>query len=153
MANTYTQLYVQIVFAVQGRENLIKESFRDILEKYICGIITNNKSKPLAIYCNPDHTHVLIGLHPTISVATITGDIKASSAKWINLQHKVAGKFSWQDGYGAFTYSKSQINDVATYILNQPEHHKKRTFKDEYLSMLQKAEIDFDEAYLFDWLE
>lgn len=107
----------------------------------------------MAIYSNPDHTHVLIGLHPIISVATITGYIKASSSKWINLQHKVAGKFSWQDGYGAFTYSKSQINDVATYILNQSEHHKKRTFKDEYLSMLQKAEIDFDEAYLFDWLE
>jgi len=153
MANTYTQLIVQIVFAVQSRENLIRESFRDNLEKYICGIVNNNKSKPLAIYCNPDHTHILVGIHPTLSVATLTGDIKSSSSKWINQQHIIPGKFNWQDGYGAFTYSKSQINDVASYILNQPEHHKKRTFKEEYLSMLQKAEIDYDDAYLFDWLE
>jgi len=153
MANTYTQLIVQIVFAVQSRENLIRESFRDNLEKYICGIVSNNKSKPLAIYCNPNHTHILVGIHPTLSVATLTGDIKSSSSKWINQQHIIPGKFNWQDGYGAFTYSKSQINDVASYILNQPEHHKKRTFKEEYLSMLQKAEIDYDDAYLFDWLE
>jgi REP element-mobilizing transposase RayT len=84
MANTYTQMYVQIIFTLHGRENLIKEKFRDELEKYMCGIITNNRSKPLAIYCNPDHTHILIGLHPTVSVSTLTGDIKASSSKWIN---------------------------------------------------------------------
>jgi REP element-mobilizing transposase RayT len=94
MANTYTQIYIQIVFAVQGRANLIKENFRDELEKYMCGIIKNNNSKPLAIYCNPDHVHVLIGLHPSISISTIAGDIKASSSKWINQQKYVAGKFS-----------------------------------------------------------
>lgn len=152
MANTYTQIYVQIVFAVQGRDNLIKEGFRDELEKYLSGIITHNKSKLLAIYCNPDHTHVLIGLHPTISVATIAGDIKASSSKWINQNKFVLGKFNWQDGYGGFTYSKSQIDEVAKYILNQPDHHKKRTFREEYLSILQKWEINYDEAYLFDWI-
>ncbi len=152
MANTYTQIYVQIIFAVQGRENLIHENLRDELEKYICGIITNNKSKPLAIYSNPDHTHILIGLHPTISVATMAGDIKASSSKWINEKKVILGKFNWQDGYGAFTYSKSQINDVAKYILNQPEHHKRTTFREEYLSTLQKLEIDFNEVYLFDWI-
>lgn len=146
-------MYVQIVFAVQRRENLIKEKFRDELEKYMCGIITNNKSKPLAIYCNPDHTHILIGLHPTISVATIAGDVKGSSSKWINKNRLVLGKFNWQDGYGAFTYSKSQIDDVAKYILNQPEHHKKRTFKEEYLLILQKSQVNYDERYLFDWLE
>jgi len=153
MANTYTQMYLQIIFAVQGRENVIKEKFRDELEKYMCGIITNNKSKPLAIYCNPDHTHILIGLHPTISVSTLTGDVKAGSSKWINERRLVSGKFNWQDGYGAFTYSKSQIDDVTKYILNQPEHHKKKTFKEEYLSILKKLEIKYDETYLFEWIE
>lgn len=153
MANTYTQLYVQIIFAVQRRENLITQKFRNELEKYICGIIKNNKSKPLSIYCNPDHSHVLIGLHPSVSIATITGDMKASSSKWINKNKLVRGKFNWQDGYGAFTYSKSQIDDVAKYIHNQPEHHKKRTFREEYLSILKKLEIDYDDQYLFDWIE
>ena len=146
-------MYLQIIFAVQGRENVIKEKFRDELEKYMCGIITNNKSKPLAIYCNPDHTHILIGLHPTISVSTLTGDVKAGSSKWINERRLVSGKFNWQDGYGAFTYSKSQIDDVTKYILNQPEHHKKKTFKEEYLSILKKLEIKYDETYLFEWIE
>jgi len=153
MANTYTQIYVQIVFAVQGRANLIKENFRDELEKYMCGIIRNNNSKPLAIYCNPDHTHILVGIHPSISVATITGDVKSSSSNWINKQKYVNGKFSWQDGYGGFTYSKSQIDDVAKYILAQPEHHRKKTFREEYLSILQKLDIDYDETYLFDWID
>lgn len=153
MANTYTCLYSQIVFTVQGGENLIKETLRLSLEKYICGIIINNKSKSIAIYCNPDHTHILIGFNPAISIATIVGDIKAGSSKWINQQHIMPGKFNWQDGYGTFTYSKSQINSVAKYILNQPEHHKKKSFKEEYLSMLQKAEIEYDNSILFDWLE
>ncbi len=153
MANTYTQLYVQLVFAVQGRASLIEESIRDRLEKYICGIVNNNKSKPLAIYCNPNHTHILIGLHPSISVANMAHDVKASSSKWINQQHLFSERFSWQEGYGGFSYSRSQIDAVAKYILNQPEHHKRRTFKEEYLSMLQKAGIQFNDAYLFDWLD
>jgi REP element-mobilizing transposase RayT len=153
MANTYTQIYVQIVFAVQGRANLIKENFRDELEKYMCGIIKNNESKPLAIYCNPDHVHILIGLHPATSVSTIAGDIKANSSKWINKQKFISGKFSWQVGYGAFTYSKSHINNVAKYILGQPEHHKKSTFKDEYLLILQKLDVDYSETYLFEWID
>lgn len=151
MANTYTQIYVQIVFAVKGRENLIKDKFREELEKYMCGIITNNKSKPLAIYCNSDHTHILIGLHPSVSISTITGDIKSGSSGWINSNKLISEKFNWQDGYGAFTYSKSQIDNVIKYILNQHEHHKKRTFKEEYLSILHKLEISYDEKYLFDW--
>jgi len=146
-------MYVQIVFAVKGRENLIKETFRNELEKYMCGIITNNKSKPLAIYCNPDHTHILIGLHPAISVSVLTGDIKANSSKWMNDKKLIVNKFNWQDGFGAFTYSKSQIDDVAKYILYQHEHHRKRTFKDEYLSILRNLEIDYDDKYLFDWID
>jgi putative transposase len=153
MANTYTQMYVQIVFAVQGRENLINEKHRIELEKYICGIITNKKCKTLAIYCNPNHTHILIGLHPTTSISDITRDIKASSSKFINEKKWVVGKFNWQDGFGAFTYSKSQIDDVAKYILNQAEHHRKRTFKEEYLSILNKLDLDYDEQYLFEWYD
>lgn len=153
MANTYTQLYVQIVFAVKGRGNFIAEKNRIELEKYICGIVNNKKSKPLSIYCNPDHLHILIGLHPTMSVSDITRDIKANSSKFITEKKWLMGKFQWQDGFGAFTYSKSQIDAVAKYILNQPQHHKRKTFKEEYLSMLQKAEVVYDEKYLFEWYE
>jgi len=151
MANTYTQMYVQIVFAVQGRENLIKEKHRIELEKYMCGIISNKKCKPLAIFCNPNHTHILIGLHPTISVSDITRDIKANSSKFINEKKWIVGRFNWQDGFGAFTYSKSQMDDVVRYILNQAEHHKKSTFKEEYLSLLKKIDLEYDEQYLFQW--
>jgi REP element-mobilizing transposase RayT len=122
MSNTYTQIYVQIVFAVQDRQNLIAEKHRDELQKYICVIISNKKSKPLAIYCNPDHTHVLIGLHPSVSISDISRDIKANSSKWINDKRLIIGKFNWQSGFGAFTYSRSQIDSVIKYILNQPEH-------------------------------
>jgi putative transposase len=153
MANTYTQMYVQIIFTVSGRANVIKEIHRIELEKYICGIILNRKCKPLVLFCNPDHTHILIGLHPTISVSDITRDIKASSSKFINDKNWVLGKFAWQDGFGSFTYSRSQIDVVAKYILNQPEHHKKVTFKEEYLSILKKNEIEFDERYLFEWYD
>ncbi len=151
MPNTYTQIYVQIVFAVQGRQNLISENNREKLEKYICGIVSNKKSKPLAIFCNPDHTHILIGLHPSVSISDMARDIKANSSKWINEQKMVLGKFNWQEGFGAFTYSKSQIDAVAKYILNQPEHHKKTSFKDEYIDFLKKFEIEYDEKYLFKW--
>ena len=124
MANTYTQLYVQFVFSVKGRENLIKEKFRDELEKVICGIVANHKSKTYVIYCNPDHTHIFVGLHPTISVSKLIEQVKSGSSNWLNEKKYIAGKFSWQDGYGAFTYSKSQIDNVVKYILNQSEHHK-----------------------------
>jgi REP element-mobilizing transposase RayT len=153
MANTYTQMYVQIVFAVQGRPNIINEKHRDELEKYICGIINNKKCKPLAIYCNPDHTHVLLGLHPTVCVSDLTRDIKSSSSKFINDKKWILGKFSWQDGFGSFTYSKSQMDTVAKYILNQPKHHKRTTFKEEYLSILKKLDVEFDENYLFEWYD
>ena len=153
MANTYTQIFVQIVFAVKGRMNLISNNHRDEIEKYICGIINNKNSKPLAIYCNPDHIHVLIGLHPSISVSDITRDIKANSSKFINEKRWIPGKFYWQDGFGAFSYSKSQISTVAKYIINQPQHHKKQSFKDEYFEILKKADVDFDEIYLFEWYE
>ena len=153
MPNTYTQIYVQIVFAVKGRQNLISENIREKIEKYICGIISNKNSKPLAIYCNPDHIHILIGLDSSTSVSDIARDIKANSSKWINEQKMVSGKFNWQEGFGAFTYSKSQIDSVVKYILNQPVHHKTISFKDEYTDFLKKFEIEYDEKFLFNWIK
>ena len=153
MANTYTQLYVQFVFSVKGRENLIKEKFRDELEKVMCGIVSEHKCKTYAIYCNPDHTHIFVGLHPTISVSKIIEQVKSGSSNWLNEKKYIAGKFNWQDGYGAFTYSKSHIDKVVKYILNQPEHHKKQSFREEYLSFLDKFEIDYDPKYLFEWYD
>lgn len=153
MANTYTQLYVQIVFAVKGRQRMISEKIRDSLEKYMCGIVTNNGSKPLAIYCNPDHVHLLIGLNPSISISEMARDVKANSSKWINEKGFFSGKFRWQEGFGAFSYSKSQIDGVIRYILNQPEHHKRASFKEECLGMLKRADIEYDERYLFEWHE
>ena len=153
MANTFTQIYVQIVFAVQGKHYLIRESIRERIEKYICGIVSNNQSKPISIYCNPDHVHILIGLHPSISISDMARDIKSGSSKWINEDGLIKGKFKWQEGYGAFTYSKSQIGSVAKYILNQPEHHKKKSFKEEYLNMLHKLDIKYDDRYLFEWYD
>jgi REP element-mobilizing transposase RayT len=146
-------MYVQIVFAVQGRGNLIQEKHRDELEKYVCGIIDNKKSKPLAIYCNPDHIHILIGLHPTNAVSDLTRDIKANASKFINEQRWMNGKFCWQDGFGAFTYSKSQIDSVIQYILNQAVHHKKKTFREEYLSILEEFHIEYDNRYVFEWYD
>ncbi len=153
MADSYTQIYIHYVFAVYGRMNLISESNREEVERYISGIIRKEKSKTLAIYCNPDHIHVLIGLNPMSAPATLIRNIKANSSKWINSENMVNGKFAWQNGYGAFTYSRSQLDDVCKYILNQPIHHKNVKFKDEYIKFLNKFSIDYKEKYLFDWLE
>ena len=153
MPNTYTQMYVQIVFAVKGENINIHENQRDELQKYICGIISNKKSKPLAIYCNPDHIHILLGLHPTNAVSDLVKDIKTSSTKFINDKKWTVGKFYWQDGFASFTYSKSQIDRVAKYILNQPHHHKRQTFKEEFLLILKKLDIEYDEKFLFEFYE
>lgn len=144
-------MYVQVVFAVLGRGNVIKEVNRIEIEKYVCGIVSNKRCKPLAIYINPDHTHLLFGLHPAISVSDLIRDVKANSSKFINERRLVAEMFRWQDGFASFTYSKSQIDKVVKYILNQHEHHERETFKDEYLKFLKRNEIDFDDRYLFEW--
>lgn len=152
MPNTYTQIYIQIVFAVKGRENCISKNNREELHKYITGIVKNREQKMLSIFCMPDHAHLLVGIKPSISVSDLVRDIKAGSSNFVNEQKWIKGKFCWQEGFGAFSYSRSQIDSVAKYILNQEEHHKKRTFKEEYLGLLQKFEIDFDEKYLFEWV-
>ena len=153
MANTYTQLYTQFVFSVKGRENLIKESFRNELEKIICGIISNNHCKTYAIYCNPDHIHILVGMHPSISPSKLMEVVKSSSSKWLNEKTFILGKFLWQDGYGAFSYTKSHIDKVVKYILDQPKHHKKQTFKEEYLTILQKFDVDYNDRFLFEYYD
>jgi len=153
MPNTYTQLFIQFVFSVKGRENLIKEIFRNELEKVICGIISQNKCKSYAIYCNPDHTHIFVGMHPLLSPSKLIEQVKSGSSNWVNSKELVLGRFYWQDGYGAFSYSKSQIDKVVKYILNQPEHHKNQSFQTEYLSFLEKFEVDYDPKYLFEWYD
>ncbi len=152
MPNTYTQLYIQIVFAVKGRENLISKGNREELHKYITGIVQNRDQKLLSIFCMPDHVHLLISIKPTISISDLVRDIKAGSSKFINDSKWIKGKFNWQEGFGAFSYSKSQIDTVVNYILNQEEHHKKINFKDEYIDFLKKFEIEYNEKYLFEWI-
>lgn len=153
MANTYTQLYCQIVFTVKGRKNFINESFREELQKYMAGIIRNKNQKLYAIYCMPDHTHIFLSMLPTVCVADIVKDVKGNSSKFLNDNKFVNRSFNWQDGYGAVTYSKSQAQDVVNYILNQKEHHKKKTFKQQYIEFLEKFGIDYDEKYLFEFYE
>jgi len=149
MANTYTQIHLQLVFAVQNRECIISSVWKNDLYWYITGIIQNIKHKVLAINGMPDHIHILTGMRPTQSLSDLLQDIKGDSSKWINQNWFVLGHFSWQEGYGAFSYSKSQISNVIHYINNQVEHHKKIKFLDEYIGMLQEFEIQCDDRYLF----
>ncbi|MFZ4105778.1 IS200/IS605 family transposase [Flavobacterium sp.] len=153
MANTYSQIYIQIVFAVKGRQNLIAKENREELHKFITGIVTNREQKLLAIFAMPDHVHILVGLKPSISISDLVRDIKAGSSKFINDSKWIKGKFNWQEGFGAFSYSKSNLDNVVKYILNQEERHHKKTFKNEYLDFLEKFEIEYDSKYLFDWVE
>jgi REP element-mobilizing transposase RayT len=153
VANTYSQIYIHIVFAVEGRRNLIPKRHRETIHKYITGIVQNRDQKMLSIFCMPDHTHILVGMKPSISISTLTRDIKAGSSKFINDNKWVTGKFKWQVGFGAFSYSRSQIDNVIKYILNQETHHKRKTFKEEYFDLLKKFGIEYDEKYLFNWME
>jgi len=152
MPNTYTQLLVHIVFTVRNRENLIPAKHREDIHKYITGIVTKRKQKLLSIFAMPDHVHIFVGLTGDVAVSDLVRDIKAGSSKYITDNNFVKGKFNWQTGYGAFSYSKSQIDKVNRYILNQEQHHKKRTFKEEYLEFLEKFGVDYDEKYLFKWI-
>jgi len=152
MANTYTQIYLQLVFSPIGRENVISLKYQEELQKYTTGIIQNRKHKLLAIKFMSDHVHIFIGYHPSQSLPDLLRDIKANTSKFINDKKWLSGKFQWQEGYGAFSYSRSQIDDVIHYINTQDEHHKKATFRDEYLKLLEKFDVDYDVAYLFDCL-
>jgi REP element-mobilizing transposase RayT len=149
MANTYTQIYIQVVFAVQGRQNLIRPERKEELHKYITGIVTRQGQKLIAVHCMPDHTHVLIGLKPNIALSDLVGDIKTGSTNHMNENHWVAGRFSWQEGFGAFSYSHSQLGGVIDYIRDQVKHHARKTFRQEYLAFLKKYQIPHDERYIF----
>ena len=148
MANTYTQIHIHAVFAVQNRLSLIQKQWQDELYRYITGIITNNGHKVLQIGGMPDHVHVLFGMRPTQSLSNLMQDIKGDSSLWINKKQLIRGNFSWQEGYGAFSYGKSQIDNVVKYILQQEKHHKKRNFAEEYLELLKLFNIDFNEKYV-----
>jgi len=153
MANTYSQIYIQVVFAVSGRENLIGKEWKDELYKYITGIITNHGQKLLAINGISDHLHILLNIKPNIALSELVRDIKANSSKWINEKRFVRGKFQWQEGFGAFSYSISQLDEVIRYLQNQEIHHAEKSFKDEYLNYLRRFEVDFDPKYVFEWVE
>ena len=149
MANTYTQIYPHVVFAVEGRQSIIPREKKEELHKYITGIVQQNNHKMIIINGMPDHLHIVVGMRPTQSVADLLQDIKGGSSKWINDNMLVIGKFQWQEGYGAFSYSRSHVPAVIRYIQNQEAHHKKETFSDEYRRLLKAFEIDYEEQHIF----
>jgi len=153
MANTYTQLYAQIIFSPKGRASLIQDQIKIDIYKYITGIIKNKNQKPIIINGMPDHIHIFIGFSPDIALSDLVRDIKSNSANYINNQKLTESKFSWQKGFGAFTYSKSQVPSVVKYIKNQEAHHRRKSFKEEYLSLLNKFEVEYKAEYLFDWYD
>lgn len=153
MANTFSQIYIQTVFAVSGRLSLIRQDFKEELHKYITGIVRNKGQKLISINGMSDHLHILIGLRPAMALADLVRDIKSDSSDWVNRRRFVRGKFAWQEGYGAFSYGHSQLDTVVRYIQNQERHHKRRTFKNEYLALLKKFEIEFKEEYVFKFIE
>lgn len=150
MANIYSQIYIQIVFAVKGCENLISPLRKDELYKYITGIVSSYNQKLIAINGMPDHVHILIGLKPDMALSELVKHIKANSSRFINEQRWIAGKFEWQKGFGAFSYSHSQLTNVINYINKQEEHHSKKTFRQEYTEFLELFNVNFDANYIFD---
>ena len=150
MANTYTQIYIQVTFGVKGKINLIPNAKKEELYSYIGGIIKNKNHKLFIINGMPNHLHILIGLNPNESLSSLFKEVKRCSSKFINDNKWIVGKFEWQHGFGAFSYSKSHIITVYNYIKNQEEHHKTMTFREEYIKFLKKYEIDYDERYIFE---
>ena len=150
MANTYSQIYIQVVFAVEARQHLIRPEFKEPVHKYVAGIIREREQKLLAVHCMPDHTHVLIGMKPSMALSDLVRDIKNASANFINRNRWVPGRFSWQEGFGAFSYGHSQVSSVIRYIHQQPEHHAHRSFREEYVRFLKRFEVAHDERFLFE---
>lgn len=153
MPGTFSQIYIQVVFAVKGRDSLIHNSWEEELYKYINGIVRNKEQKMLAINGMPDHIHFVIGMRPTCCISDLVREIKKSSNEFINEKKFLNKKFSWQEGYGAFSYSHSALDNVIQYVLNQKEHHRKKTFREEYIDFLKKFEVEFKDEYLFEWIE
>ena len=153
MANTYSQLYIQIVFAVKHRKALIEPLWEEQLYQYITGIVQNKGQKMIAINGMPNHIHLFIGIKPDATISDLVREIKKSSTAYINENHAKNNKFQWQEGFGAFSYGHSQIDIVAKYVMNQKQHHKSKSFKEEYLEILKKFEVDYNVNYLFDWID
>ena len=153
MANTYTQIHIQAVFAVQNRVSLLSKAWRETLYKYITGIVQGKGHKMLAIGGISDHVHLLFGMRPVEALSDLMQDIKGDSSAWINQQRLVDGRFSWQEGFGAFSYTRSDVSQVAGYIHNQEVHHTKTSFLDEYRHILNSLEIPFEERFLFTEIE
>lgn len=153
MANTFSQIYLQFVFAVKQRESLISKENKVELQKYFTGLVQNRKAKMLAIHCMPDHTHLFVGFKPTILISDFVKEIKVESNEFINNKQWIRGKFNWQEGYGVFSYSQSQVSTVVNYIINQELHHRKKSFREEYHEFLTRFEIPFDENHLFKFIE
>jgi len=153
MGSTYSQIYIQVVFAVKGRNSLIHSEWEERLYQYITGIVRSKAQKMLAINGMPNHIHFFIGMKPNCCLSDLVREIKKSSNEFVNDNKLSKFNFSWQEGYGAFSYGHSQIDKVAKYVLNQKTHHSKVTFKEEYIDFLKKFEIEYDEKYLFEWIE
>ena len=154
MANTYSQIYIQLIFATKFRDNRIAEQNRDEIKKYICGIFNNKQQKVIAIYANPDHVHIFFSYkNLKLSIPDLVKIVKTETTNFINENQLSSVRFAWQEGYGAFSYSKSQKEKVTNYVLNQKEHHQKRTFKEEYMEFLKKYEIEFKDEYLFEFYD
>ncbi len=151
MANTFSQIYLQFVFAVKHRQNLISKDNKEELHRYITGLVQNRNTKMLAVHCMPDHCHLFVGITPTVLISDFVKEIKVESNEFINAKNWVNGKFAWQEGYGVFSYSHSHIDTVVNYVLNQEKHHQKKTFKQEYHKLLEKFEVPFEERFSFDF--
>ncbi|MEQ1796765.1 MAG: IS200/IS605 family transposase [Lacibacter sp.] len=151
MANTFSQIYLQFVFAVRHRQSLIPKEHKEELHKYITALVQNRKAKMIAVHCMPDHAHLFVGFRPSISISDFIKEIKVESNEFLNNQNWMKNKFNWQEGYGVFSYGHSQIDTVAQYVLNQELHHKKKTFREEYLDFLDRFQIPFEEKYLFEF--
>lgn len=149
MANTYTQLHIQFVFAVKYRAALIQKEWKEKLQQYMTGIFQANEHKMLQINSMPDHIHIFLGMRPNQSISSLVQNVKTESTKWIKDEKLCSSSFAWQEGYGAFSYSKSHVPDVIRYIQNQGAHHKKETFLDEYRRLLKAFEIEYEEQYIF----
>jgi putative transposase len=153
MPNTYSQINIHAIYAVKGRGNLLYPEFKSQLFRYISGILSNAGQFPLAVNGAHDHVHMFFELDPVNSISEILRIVKSNSSKWINENHFVKGKFRWQEGYGAFSYARSARNYVINYIINQEEHHRKISFREEYLGMLAKFDISYDTKYLFEFYD
>jgi REP element-mobilizing transposase RayT len=153
MANTYSQIYLQFVFAVKGRQSLIAKENKEELHKYVTGLVQRRKAKMLAVNCMPDHIHLFVGFKPVVLISDFVKEIKVESNEFINNKKWIRGRFSWQEGYAVFSYSHSHIDRVIKYVLGQEEHHRKKTFRQEYFELLDKFQVHFEEKYLFDFME